>query len=746
MKIRQVVFKLVMLSFFSQHAVSQLSYLPGSMKDTAFWQEYHEAYRVGAQSEENEIRSIAVDSYSNVWVATAAGVFMKKPGVAEWTCMITGKDKGPAYTVITGDANEVWAGTWNGVYQFDDYIAARRFGTEGPVSALCIQKSTLFAFGPKGVWQYSKNQFVKKDFAIARSVRYVLADSLKGIWVATDVGLYLIQPDRVQHFFDTSMLVSAYARGLAFDNRHRLWVGGLGGVSRFNDTKPADKLGADDGLPSIQVSCLSQSPAGEMWVGTEAGVVRYAADDTHSLRFGRRWLLDDKVSAIAFDKEGTAWIGTAKGVSAIKRMKMTLAQKQHFFYDVLMKRHIRAPWISGPAKLTDPEDLNSWQPVDDDNDGEYTGNYLAMESFRYAATKSADAKEKAKKAFELLKFLQTVTGLDGFFARTVVPVGWGNKVHDPNTTYSDRQLAEEMVKEPRFKPVETRWHKSKDGKWLWKGDTSSDEWCGHMFGYYFYYELVADEQEKKTVAAHVGRLVDHLIRNSFNMVDIDGTHTRWSVWSPDMLNRDPEWLLDRNQNSMELLAFLKLAHYMTGDIKYQKHYLYLIKEEHYLDNMARVLEQNPAFFIYFDVILQSYIYPVLIGCERDTKLLEFYQQQFDRWMETRKNDKNPLINFIYSYTRNKKAELQSSVEFLTDTPLDLVNWRFDHSKREDLQLVHSPVLSDVQVSTLPPPSVRATVRWDKNPWAAVDGYPEIEREPVFWLLPYWMGRYLRMIE
>src|SRR5690606_10722245 len=102
------------------------------------------------------------------------------------------------------------------------------------------------------------------------------------------------------------------------------------------------------------------------------------------------------------------------------------------------------------------------------------------------------------------------TGTDGFFARSIIPPHW-TYMHDGNRTYTPQQRADELVKEPRFKPVETRWRKSHDGKWLWKGDTSSDEMCGHMFGYFFYYELVADETEKIAVRQHVARIIDHLM-------------------------------------------------------------------------------------------------------------------------------------------------------------------------------------------------------------------------------------------
>jgi hypothetical protein len=161
--------------------------------------------------------------------------------------------------------------------------------------------------------------------------------------------------------------------------------------------------------------------------------------------------------------------------------------------------------------------------------------------------------------------------------------------------------------------------------------------------------------------------------------------------------------------------------------------------------MKEVTRQNPAWLIYFDVVLQAYLYPILIHCEKDPERLKFYKNHLEEWFSKRKDDHNPLINFIYSYCLDKKAELKNSVDFLVDTPLDLVDWPIDHRKREDIQVVRTPVMEDEQVNALQPASIRMTVRWDKNPWTLAGGDPQVEREPVFWLLPYWMGRYLGMI-
>jgi hypothetical protein len=713
-------------------------------KDTIFSQEYHEPYPLMISGKQLAVRSIAVTDDGVAWVATDAGVFFKKRGSPEWIDAIP--NSGPAFSVVCEGASTVWVSTWNSIFRFDGEGFTKVKGADAPIGVLAVTASGVVAAGPHGIWQYSRGSFQKKPYPLARSVRDVIASRRGSLWVATDVGLYQVSSDETTHFVDTAHLISAYVRGVATDPSGNVWAGVLGGVTILDSAGAKIKtLSPLNGIPSYEVRCVASGPNKVMWIGTDAGVVRYDTAGRHSLRFSRRWLLNDKVNDIAFDSHGDAWIATDGGVSVIRTKQMTLASKADYFYDVLMRRHIREPWIAGQCRLPTAGDTTKWEPEDDDNDGEYTGNYLAMESFRYAATGSKDAKEKAKKAFEFLKLLEQVTGSDGFFARTIVPAGW-TSVHDGNKVFTSEEKALELIKEPRFKPVEIRWRKSKDGKWLWKGDTSSDEICGHMFGYFFYHELVADETEKKVIANHVSRIVDHLIAHDFTLTDIDGQPTRWGVWNPDKLNRDPEWAPDRSLNSLELLSFIKLAFYVTGDKKYQKTYLELINKEKYLENMAKIPQQNPAWFIYFDVMLAAYQYPILLGCEKDPELLKFYENHIDQWMTMRSDDGNPLINFIYNYSRHKKSGLQASIGFLTDTPLDLVDWTIDHTKRADIEIVHHPVLDEAQVSVLQPASIRATVRWDKNPWSISPGNHHVEREPVFWLLPYWMGRYLKMIK
>ena len=84
---------------------------------------------------------------------------------------------------------------------------------------------------------------------------------------------------------------------------------------------------------------------------------------------------------------------------------MTLGQKAEHFHEVLRARHIRDPWLVGRCRLRVPGDLSTWEPEDDDNDGQYTAMYLMMESCRYAATGDPEAREHARRAFDSLVLL-----------------------------------------------------------------------------------------------------------------------------------------------------------------------------------------------------------------------------------------------------------------------------------------------------------------------------------------------------
>ena len=158
-------------------------------------------------------------------------------------------------------------------------------------------------------------------------------------------------------------------------------------------------------------------------------------------------------------------------------------------------------------------------------------------------------------------FLERISGIPGFVARSVLPIDDDSWKHGGE------------------------WHKSADGKWWWKGDTSSDEVDGHFFAYSIYHDIAATDEERKEIAAYVARITDHIIDHDFYYVGRPGQPTTWGVWAPEKLNHDLKRLGDRGLNSLEILSHLKVAdHIVAGNPRYAAAAKELIEKHSYATN------------------------------------------------------------------------------------------------------------------------------------------------------------------
>lgn len=96
------------------------------------------------------------------------------------------------------------------------------------------------------------------------------------------------------------------------DNKGHLWLGGYGGLSRF-DGKLFNNFSPRSGLPSYWVTSIAEDSRNDLWVGTIKGVSRYR--DGHFENFyAKDGLADDQVNCLLRDERDVLWIGTAKGI------------------------------------------------------------------------------------------------------------------------------------------------------------------------------------------------------------------------------------------------------------------------------------------------------------------------------------------------------------------------------------------------------------------------------------------------
>lgn len=535
------------------------------------------------------------------------------------------------------------------------------------------------------------------------------AASKDAVWMLDDSRWLAVSIDRLDR--------SAEIRDIAFDMHGHLYLATSHGIYAAS-AGFAESIGGSEGLPCEDVRSVALS--GESILAATALGAAAFRDGRWHLYAGQRWLPDGDVLCASLDSDGCLWIGTSRGPAVVQGAEMTLERKAGLFLEKLRARHVRQGYVTS-CILQRPGDLDSFIHEASDNDGLWTALYVAAESFRYAVTKAPDAAANARESVNALIRLQEVTPIPGYPARAYVRTG------------------EKVVKSTG------EWHPTDDGSGEWKGDTSSDELDGHFFAFSIYHDLVADEHEKARVAGAAAAIADHLIRNGFLLIDLDGQHTTWGVFSPDLLNGP--WEAQRGLNSLEILSHLKATYHLTGEERFQQAYLDLVHNHHYALNTIKQKIIEPGHVNHSDDELAFLAYYPLLMYETDPDLRRIYTLSLERSWQIERPEACPLYNIIYSALTGRDGDIEASIRTLQEIPLDLISWTMRNSGRSDVVLDEvegrfGEVQSVVPVS----PAERAVMKWNGNPYRLDGGSDGREEDDgTFFLLPYWMGRYYGLL-
>ena len=477
-------------------------------------------------------------------------------------------------------------------------------------------------------------------------------------------------------------------------------------------------------LPNTQVTVIKPSPASAIWVGTREGAIRLSRDYRAREYFGgRRWLPDDHITGIGFDGEAT-WLETPRGYARIAYVPMTLVEKSRVFVTRVQARHNR--WgLTADSQLRVAGDLSTNQMVSSDNDGLWTAMYVAAECFRYKVTGEADARANARQGMNALIRLEAITGISGFPARSFIKVG------------EDVQ------------PQDGEWHDAQDRSWRWKGDTSSDEIVGHYFVYPIYYDLVADETEKPALRAVVERITNHILDNNYQLIGPSGKRTRWGWWGPTAIWEDPD---ETGLRALHILSHLRVAQYLTANPQYRARYQAAYREliethkYHWLTRNQKVMV--PGSINHSDDELAFLSYYPLLRYETDPALLAVYKHSLERSWQIERPERNPLWNVIYAVGSGAaESDQEASVRTLREIPMDLVKWSVTNSRRLDVPV--DPLADRFkrrQALVVLPYDELPMSKWNGNPYSLDGGAGgQSEDDGAYFLLPYWMGRYHKVL-
>lgn len=106
-------------------------------------------------------------------------------------------------------------------------------------------------------------------------------------------------------------LAQSQIRAITQDNNGYLWIGTLGGLSRF-DGFQFKNYSTNDGLLDNQINSIFNDSKGNLWFGTNGGVNCFNGNTFKTFVF-KDDLKENSVLSIAEDRQGRLWFATDGG-------------------------------------------------------------------------------------------------------------------------------------------------------------------------------------------------------------------------------------------------------------------------------------------------------------------------------------------------------------------------------------------------------------------------------------------------
>ena len=500
-----------------------------------------------------------------------------------------------------------------------------------------------------------------------------------------------------------------------------VWVGTTDGIIVLRDGKPDRVIGKAEGMPVKGVGKIVFAPNGDIWLSHGVAASRRRGSDWRYYS-PYTWFPSGSLNSLAVGPDGTVWFATYQGISRLETKMMTLAEKADIFEQQMANLHVRHGYVMERAYAEADDPNAAWHFHVTDNDGSHTAQVCASESFRYAVTKDEEARRLARETLEACMRLVRLPGKRGFLARAAY-----------------------RKDDPKVAAVAGEWHESSDGEWIWKGDTSSDELDGHMFAYGVYYDLVADEQERREIGLMISDLIGGIIDNGYILEDVDGKHTRWGIWAPELLHSEA-WAAQCKLNSLEMLSNLRSALHMTGDRRFADAYDDLVENHGYAETVrTSQLATEPWSFSKFDDLLAAHAYYPLLRYETKPELRAIYLDSLDRFWQFVRPERTPLYTVLVNIFLEKNLDLDIVHEALAGHRLDTAQRTVNNDFRQDVEF--RTINGRKMVTKALRSAERPHFQWNRNPFVSHrSGTPNRLNYPTSYLRVYWMARYHGLIE
>jgi ligand-binding sensor domain-containing protein/signal transduction histidine kinase len=261
---------------------------------------------------ENSVFSLMVSRDGTLWIGTEGGGLLRyAQGKFQAYGVRDGLSDGFVRALFQDRAGTIWVGTDNGLLRFAAGRFVRVDGTGG-WPALAVHAIAQDHLG--GMW-VGGSRLVRFDGHTVREyrlpgvssqnrVKSILETSDGTVWVGTVSGLHRLR--RGAQSFERVPGFAGTVRVLRQTSDGSLWIGMIGEGLRTLHGRDSLTMTAADTLPSNTVLNIFEDDERNIWIGTQAGMVRLTRTPVRIVPLPQN--VDSDFGTIYADSDGSIWV------------------------------------------------------------------------------------------------------------------------------------------------------------------------------------------------------------------------------------------------------------------------------------------------------------------------------------------------------------------------------------------------------------------------------------------------------
>jgi ligand-binding sensor domain-containing protein/serine phosphatase RsbU (regulator of sigma subunit) len=279
--------------------------------------------------------AICQDDSGRVWIGTNNGIWLSGKTILDFVIPGNGLAAGISVTAICKDtAGQMWFGTNQGLLVYDpaktpgiqprgfkSYSKKQGLVGNAVLCVICDHRGRIWAGTHDGVTEFDGNVFssISTTEGLSNNMVNSIQEDLSGhLWFCTEgAGISRYDGKFVRSYHG---LLSELVYGISEDRFGRLWFGTKGGGLSCYDGKKSYNYSTAQGLPSMNVwGVLEDKNTGHMWIGTDKGLADFDAASKTGKPFTvyspQAGFIPEQVFCMLQDSKGNVWFGGIGGVS-----------------------------------------------------------------------------------------------------------------------------------------------------------------------------------------------------------------------------------------------------------------------------------------------------------------------------------------------------------------------------------------------------------------------------------------------